>query len=127
MAIYNREKKFVESLGRALKIIESGLKVGADNLELILTDKEVRNLGPMVEILNQCEIEYKQGNPKKLQNIVRAIKDYKKGDKMQLRAIYAGHNFLRNVALRKDSTEYSYTRLGLLNTLESWSKAEYRL
>lgn len=74
--IEKEEKKFAESLERALHVIKSGVKVGADNLELILDSNDNYNLGPMVDILNRCEIEYKQGKGNKIYSLGKMLDNY---------------------------------------------------
>lgn len=79
MAEYNGpldEKNFYSTLEKSLNIITSGMKVGVDNLELILDNIERINLGPMVDILNRCEIEYKQGKNKKIEALNQILKDH---------------------------------------------------
>lgn len=79
MAAYNgllNEKDFTKSLSRALHTIKSGMKTGIDNLEMILDRHDQIDLGPMVEILNRCEIEYKQGNGKKIYSLDNMLDDY---------------------------------------------------
>ena len=70
------EKEFSESLSRALTIIESGIKTGTDNLELILDKHDLYDLGPMTDVLNRCEIEYRQGKIKKMEALKQMLENY---------------------------------------------------
>lgn len=83
------EDKFVETVGKALKIIGSGMKPGADNVELMLTDREIHYLGPILDIINKSEIESKQGNNNKLSALELMLSDYRTGsDKNDLSKIF---------------------------------------
>ena len=81
------EKSFADSLERTLHIIKSGVKVGVDNLELILDTNSNYDLGPMVDILNKCEIEYKQGKGGKFFSLNKMLSAYHDGRKEGLRKL----------------------------------------
>jgi hypothetical protein len=85
---FRNEEKFAESLKRALHVIKSGMKVGADNLELILDDQDNFYLGRIVDVLNRCEIDYKQGKNNKLNSLTEAVNEYDRGNKSKLKGIF---------------------------------------
>lgn len=102
MATYERnlkEKNFVDSLERALHTIKSGMKVGADNLEMILDGKDIGNLGlGMIDVLNRCEIEYKQGKGNKVFSLNKMVSAYHAGKKEGARKLFNKHSELEDLS-----------------------------
>lgn len=93
------ETKYLETLRSTLNLIETGMKSGMDNLELILDSSDWINLGPeMIEILNKCEIEYKQGNRSKIDALRGMIFDYSKGKKEGIRKLIAKYKELTELS-----------------------------
>lgn len=126
------EEKFAESFGRALRIIDSGLKIGADNLEMILSDNDVRVLGDMTGILNIAEMDYKQGRTNKYKSLIQTLADYEKGKKGELRYIYEQSKNIKKEERGKYKGRsfvmtYEDKKASLLNSLEAYGVDAYHV
>lgn len=107
------EKEFTDSLERALHTIKSGMKVGADNLEMILDGKDIGNLGlGMIDVLNRCEIEYKQGKGNKVFSLNKMVSAYHAGNKEGVRKLF---NKCRDVEELRQWYDESATWLGYID------------
>ena len=75
-----KQKQFRKSLERAIGIIRRGTKKGADNLELFLCQEDRKNLSSLIHILNNAEMEYKQGNIAKVESMESMLLDAYSGN-----------------------------------------------
>ncbi len=75
-----KEAQFKKSLENAIKLIRDGSKKGVDNLELFLSQEDRKNLSSLMHIINNAEIEYRQGNKTKVEAIESMLLDSYSGN-----------------------------------------------